>query len=189
MDKWSQVKWTEARQIAEAMEVEPAALPEDGIDPRSFYQSLKDKGELDRAVRYLGHALPRFEAVAWAAHCVRSVPRDQPHALDRQALDRTLQWLDEPTDDYRRAAQQAGQSASKGSPEGLLAMAAFMSGGSISPPDLPPVNPPQEVCGRIASAAVLIAAHRSKEPAAAIAAALEAGEAVAAKGAGALATK
>lgn len=188
MDKWSKVKWTEARQIAEAMDTDAAALPDEGVDPRSYYVSLKKGGELDRALSYLGHALPRYEAVAWAAHSIRSMRSpSQPMPLDRQALDRTLQWVEEPTDEYRRAAYQAAEAASRDSPERLLAIAAYMSGGSIAPPDLPPVNPPQEVCGRIAATAVLVAAHRSGDATAALAAALENGEKVAAKGVEALA--
>lgn len=187
MDKWTKVKWTEARQIAVAMDSESSSLPEEGVDPRTYYASLKAGGELDRALAYLGHALPRYEAVAWAAHMVRTMPSQagaQP--LNRQALDRTLQWVEEPNDDYRRAAHQAAEAAGRESPERLLAMAAFTSGGSIAPPDLPPVNPPQDVCGRIAAAAVLVAAHRSGDSAKAIAAALDVGEQVAARGVEAL---
>lgn len=190
MDKWAKVKWTEARQIAAAMDSEPAALPDEGVDPRDHYARLRASGQLDRALSYLGHALPRYEAVAWAAHMIRTTPsRDPAHPLDRQALDRTLQWVEEPTDDYRRAAHQAAEAAVRESPERLLAMAAFTSGGSIAPPDLPPVNPPQEVCGRIAAAAVLVAAHRSGDSAKAIAAALDAGERVAERGIEALSAK
>lgn len=190
MEKWTKVKWTEARQIAAAMDADAASLPDEGVDPGSYYSNLRSTGELDRALSYLGHALPRYEAVAWAAHMLRQMPsKGPPLPLDRQALDRTLQWIDEPTDEYRRAAYQAAEVAARESPERLLAMAAFTSGGSIAPPDLPPVNPPQEVCGRIAAAAVLVAAHRSGDAANAIAAALDAGERVAARGVEALKSK
>jgi hypothetical protein len=190
MDKWNTVRWTEARQIAEAMDSDPATLPEEGVDPRSYYLGLKSGGQLDRALAYLGHALPRYEAVAWAAHAIRTMPsKEEPLPLDRQALDRTMQWIEDPGDDYRRAAYQAAESAGRESPERLVAIAAYMSGGSIAPPDLPPVNPPQEVCGRIAAAAVLVAAHRSGDAASALAAALEAGEKIAARGVEALATR
>lgn len=190
MQKWNKVKWTEARQIAAAMETDADTLPDEGVDPYSYYASLKTAGELDQALSYLGHALPRYEAVAWASHVIRTMPspaKAQP--LNRQALDRTLQWVEEPTDEYRRAAHQAAEAAGRESPERLLAMAAFMSGGSIAPADLPPVNPPQGVCGRIAAAAVLVAAHRSGDAAKAIAAALDAGERVAARGIEALTSK
>lgn len=183
MNKWSKVKWTEARQIAEAMDSDVPELPEEGVDPQSHYAALKASGDLDQALTYLGHALPRYEAVAWAAHVVRTMPGPaKMPALNRQALDRTLQWVEEPTEEYRRAAHQAAESAGRESPERLLAMAAFLSGGSIAPPDLPPVNPPQGVCGRMAAAAVLVAAHRSGDAKAALVTALATGEKIAARG-------
>lgn len=190
MNKWSKVKWTEARQIAEAMDTDLAELPEEGIDPQSHYAALKDGGDLDGALSYLGHALPRYEAVAWAAHMIRSLPCPaQMPPLNRQALDRTLQWVEEPTEEYRRAAHQAAEAAGRDSPERMLAMAAFLSGGSIAPPDLPPVNPPQGVCGRVAAAAVLVAAHRSGDAKGALTTALAVGEKVAARGIEALASR
>lgn len=184
MGDWNQVKWAEAWQIVAAMELDEEPRPPEGVAPRSHFQSLRERSQLDRAVCYLGHALPRYEAVAWAAHLleVRARSKRLP-AMDQQALDRTFRWLEEPTDEYRRAAFVAAEAAGTGSPERLLAMAVYMSGGSIAPSDLPAVNPPQEVCGRIAAAAVLIDAYRSNDPATALAAALDAGDKIAAKGA------
>ena len=189
MGDWSKIKWTEARQIAAAMDLDEAAHPPEGQDPRSFYVALREKGEIDRAVAYLGHALPRFEAVAWAAHALEARSRQKRLApRDRQALDRTLRWLEEPTDEFRRAAYEAAQAAGRESPERMLGMAVFMSGGSMAPVNLPAVNPPQEVCGRVAAAAVLMAAHQSDNPAQALELALDTGDKVASKGVQALAS-
>ena len=189
MADWKTVKWTEARQIAAAMELDESAQPAEGTDPRSYYVKLRESGELDRAISYLGHALPRFEAVAWAAYLLEMQSRKKRLAArDRQALDRSLRWLEEPTDEYRRAAYQAAEAAGRESPERLLGMAVFMSGGSMAPPNLPAANPPQEVCGRVAAAAILMAAHRSENPGQALATALDAGDRIASKGVQALAS-
>lgn len=190
MDSWTTVKWTEARQIVDAMEMDAAGRPASGVDPKSYYQKLRDNGDLDQAVSYLGHALPRFEAVAWAAYVLqtRAAQKKLPPA-DRQALDRVLRWLEEPTDEFRRAAFAASEAATRSSPESLLGLAVFMSGGSLGPPEFPAVNPPTEVCGRVAAAAIVIAAHQSGDPKQAMLAALDAGEKVAAKGIQALASR
>lgn len=183
MAEWKRVKWAEARQIGEALELEPEQLPEAEVPPRNWFETLRERGESDLALRYLALALPRYEAVAWAAHEVNASTTQAPIApLERQALDRVLRWVDEPTDEYRQAAQEAAARARSGSAERLLGDALFMSGGSIAPPDLTAVVPPSDVCGKLAAAAVLVACHRQSDPAKAISAALDSGDRVAAGG-------
>ena len=190
MDSWTAVKWTDARQIAGAMEMDDSDRPSEGVDPRSYYLALREKGDLDRAIFYLGQALPRFEAVAWAARLLQNRSRKtRLPPRDRQALDRSLRWLEEPIDEYRRAAYDAAQAAGTKSPERLLALAVYTSGGSMAPPDLPPVNPPQEICGKVAAGAVLMAAFLTDNPDAAKAVALDLGDKVAAEGVKALASQ
>lgn len=187
MAAWDQVKWTEARQVADLMQLDASALDDPAADPESAYRKLREGGEVDTAILYLGHALPRFEAVAWAAHLLKSWPRPATSGVpEQQALDSAIRWLEEPNEEYRRAAQEAGDRAAGNSAEAMLAHAVFMSGGSISQPDLPPVQPPQQVCGRLAASAVLIAAYRTPTPKEALATACDAGEKVASVGAKAL---
>lgn len=185
---WTQVKWSEARQVARAMGLDEKLCPEEGVPPQAWYESALAEGALERAVSLLGHALPRYEAVAWVArlleadsHRCKLLPRDQ------QALDRALRWLGDPSDDFRREAFEAAELASEDAPERMLGAAVFLSGGSMAPPDLPPVQPAPELCGRFAAAAVVLAAHRSGEAEIALREALAAGEAIAAYGLGATA--
>lgn len=190
MGEWATVKWTEARQITAAMGMDGASNPSAGVDPQSFYRTLRDAGDLNAAISYLGLALPRFEAVAWAAHTLQERAKSvRLPPLDRQALERVLRWLEEPTDDFRRAAYEAAERATPKGPENMLGLAVFMSGGSLGPPDLPAVNPPQDVCGRVAAAAILIAAHKAEKPEAVMASALDTGERIAAEGLRALASR
>jgi hypothetical protein len=180
---WDQVKWTQARQIAELMDIDPAVLGDPDADPQDGYRKLRDSDDLPTAIRYLGHALPRLEAIAWASHLLQSWSRKQAAGSpERQALDSVQRWLEEPGDEYRRAAHEAGERAGAKSPERLLANAVFMSGGSISEPDLPAVQPPQQVCGSLAASAVLVAAYGTASPKAALADACSAGEKVATSG-------
>lgn len=183
MSEWTRVKWTEARQIAEALGDDADGWPAPEVTPQQQFQALRKDGSADDALYYLGQALPRFEAVAWAAREIERQAKAKPSApLQRQALDRVLRWVDEPTDDYRRAALEAAERARSDSPEHLLGQAVFMSGGSIAPPDLPAVIPPHHVCGNLAATAVLVACHRDADPAAAKQRALDAGDRVACDG-------
>jgi hypothetical protein len=170
------------------MELDVSAVDQPDADPQAGYRKLRERGDMPVALRYLGHALPRFEAVAWAAHMLQLWSQNVA-ADERQALDCVQRWLEDPTEEYRRAAHEAGERARDGSPERLLADAVFMSGGSISEQDLPPVQPPQQVCGALAGSAVLVAAYRTADAKAALAAACDAGEKVAANGVKGLAAK
>lgn len=183
MGNWTRVKWTEARQIGEALGWEGHRLPESDVDPEDHFKALRQAGDQQIALRFLGAALPRYEAVAWAA--AELAGRADGAAigpLERQALDRVMRWVDEPVDEYRLAASEAAERARNGSAEQMLAQAVFLSGGSIAPPDLAAVNPPHHACGEMATAALLIASFREKDPDQALAAMLDSGDRVAARG-------
>lgn len=184
---WNQVRWTEAHQIASLMGVDEAEWPASGIAPDEHYRAVRAGGDRLSAVSFIGHALPRFEALTWAAR----VLDEQAAALtlsraDRQALEHALRWLGEPNDRTRRAAMAAAEAAGERAPERMLATGVFFSGGSISQPDLPPVMPSPELAGRFAAIAVTLAAARAQDGAALLDRALDLGERVAADGAGAL---
>lgn len=187
---WNQVRWTEAHQIASLMGVEEDALPAAGVEPEPHYHALRKAGDRAGAATFLGHALPRLEALAWAARVLEDEARTRElkHG-DRQALDHALRWLGDPNDASRRAAMAAADEAGERSPERLLATGVFFSGGSISQPDLEPVLPAPELAGRFAAAAVALAAARAEQESDAVFdRALDLGEQVAADGARALET-
>ena len=187
MNHWTVVKFTEARQVAELMRLGEESLPDHGITPGDHFGTMRAREERVDAVRFMGLALPRFEAVSWAAHLLESEARDRRlPSRDRQALDFALRWLGDPDDARRRAVFEAAETADDRSPERLLGLAVFFSGGSISLPDLPPVLPPPEAAGTFAGAAVLAAGFRTDRADALFDAALDLGEAVAARGLDAL---
>ena len=183
MDSWKQVRWAEAGQIADVMNIPRDAVQDSAASPQQAFDMLRKRGETQLALRFLAHALPRLEAVAWAAQLLDQWSANASLTSPRrQALDHSLRWLGEPADEYRRAALEAADQAPEDSPERLLGYAVFMSGGSISQPDLPAIQPPQQVCAQLASAAVLVAAYRTDSPAAALDAACALGEKIAANG-------
>jgi hypothetical protein len=186
MGEWPIIRMTQARQVAELMEIERGQMPDEGVGVQDFYRQARLRSAVD-ALDVIGHALPRFEAVCWAAEVLdrESRKRELPPP-DRQALDSSLRWTGEPDDANRRAAYAAAESAADSGPERLLGLAVFLSGGSLSEPELPPVLPEPGTCCRLAVAAVKVAGYRNSDPEPLFAEALELAEGVAQRGVAAL---
>jgi len=187
VDDWTNIRWTEAGQIADLMELPREEVPEPDMVPRAFYLAARRRDDLETALSFLAHALPRYDAVAWAARVLeRLAAAAPPDPSERQALDHALRWIEDPSDEHRRAAFDAAESAAAESPERLLALAVFLAGGSLAPADLPAVLPEASLGGRFAACALIAAAHRSGDPNAALAGALDLGEKIAEGGVEAL---
>ncbi|WP_156841952.1 DUF6931 family protein [Novosphingobium aquimarinum] len=158
---WSKVQWTESNQILRLLdrdEAEIAAMPRDVAECHRAYLA---QGRAPEAISYLAMALPRFEAVRWGCLFLDEMSRiDGLARPEQQALDSVQRWVGEPIEAYRRAAFAASQLAREDSPERMIALAAFFSGGNVSSPDLEPVEPPPHAAGRFAGVAVLGAAYR-----------------------------
>jgi hypothetical protein len=185
---WNQVRWTEAHQIASLIGVDADDAPAEGVSPEEHYRALREAGDFGGAVTFLGVALPRLEALAWAGRVLEddAAGRELKHA-DRQALDHALRWLGDPSEHARRASRDAAEAADERSPERLLALGVFFSGGTIADPEFQPVPPAPEVAGKLAAAAIVVAATRDPKTAqASLERALALGERVAADGIGAL---
>jgi hypothetical protein len=176
MTGWTRVNWTQARQVARLIDPEREDLPAESITPEAHFAALFANEELEAATSFLGHALPRFEAIEWALRALAPFTPAPAAAPARKAIET---WVAEPDDNRRRAAFDAGLTAPDGTPERLLSAALFLSGGSITPPDLPAVNPLPELSGRLAAAAIVTAAHRTPDAAGVLRRALTDGEKIA----------
>jgi hypothetical protein len=112
------------------------------------------------AARLVAHTLPKREAVWWACMCARhTAPADLPQT-DRDALEAAEAWVRRQTDEVRRAAMDKAQHAGFQTPEAWAAVAAFWSGDSMSPLDVPKVPPPPHAAGAAIAGAVALAAVR-----------------------------
>ena len=179
MGEWKTIRLTEAAQVHALLDDEARAQPDDELALRAYYDEAKATDSMF-ALDIIGHALPRREVIAWAAGLLDSGARERPLGpRNQQALDCVLRWLGDPEDEYRRAAFEAAEQASSDSPARLLGMAVFMSGGSLSPEDAPPVLPDPVTCNRLAIAAVKAEAYRGEDADAFVAHALDAAEAAA----------
>lgn len=184
MGSWTRVKWTEAGQVTAQLDWRERA-DDPATPPQAFFEGLRAAGRLEDAAMFLALALPRYEAVMWAARMVRDAAPQPASRDEADALKAALLWVQDPTESRRRAAEVAAGRLSASSPQQFCALAAFYSGGSMAPENCAPVPPPKHVCGRFAAGAVLSAAAASADRKAAIRQALDAGEAIA-RGAGAI---
>lgn len=188
MNEWRAVMFGQARQVAQLMQSDEEDWPPLAVDVRAGYATLRARDDLPGAIDYLAHALPRFEAVAWAAHLLDAQSRVRPLASrDRRALDTAMRWVGEPTDAHRRATRDAALAAGPRSAERFLGLAVFHVGGSIAAPGLPPILPPQIATPRYAAGAIKQAGYRTGALDAFFSRALHVGETVAERGAAALA--
>ncbi|HTP34812.1 MAG TPA: hypothetical protein VMJ75_21695 [Candidatus Acidoferrales bacterium] len=137
---------------------EALALLKEDHTPPAYMALLIEKGRFKDAIRFLAHAMPKREAVWWAWVCARrSAGTDVPPNI-KASLDATEKWIAQPTDEHRRAAMAAAESADLGTPAGAAGAAAFFSSGSIAPADAAPVPPGPFLTAKSVSASVLVAA-------------------------------
>jgi hypothetical protein len=176
---WPKTLWSDAGQIfdfiggAIAHEGDPDALQ---AAPGAYFKELVEAGKLRDAVYFVSHALPRYEGVVWAAQTLLAagaVDRNNPLVIA------VLRWIDDPCEDLRRAVEKLLAAEVVTSPAYMLAKAAFMSGGSISLPEYPPVLAPPAASAKYASGAIFDAASSAPDRAAFLLQAAELGDAIA----------
>jgi hypothetical protein len=142
---------------------EAMALLRPDMQPPDYINLLVEKNLFADAVRFLAHALPKREAVWWGWVCAKRIAGEAPPPKVKAALEATEKWIAQPTDENRRAAYAAAEAAPFSTSAGCAGLAAFFSGGSLAPPDLPPVPPGEFLAAKAVSGAVIFAAVQ-KEP-------------------------
>jgi len=149
-----------AAPIASAAELTSEAMELLQADPQppEYISLLVEKKFYPDAVRFLAHALPRREAVWWAWMCARRSAGDAPPPPVKSALEAAEKWLTQPTEENRRTAHATAEAAGFGTAAGCAGLAAFFSGGSLAPPDAPPVPPGEFLTAKAVAGAVIFAA-------------------------------
>jgi hypothetical protein len=132
------------------------AEPED-LDLGAVVERLTGQMLHDDAIRYLAHALPKRNAVWWGCLCVWFAGQGKP-ATDVDAVRAAVRWVLDPSEARRRAAEPTDLMKAVRTAAGALAVAAFWSGGSMSLPDLPVVEPRATLTADCVTQAVLLAA-------------------------------
>lgn len=142
---------------------------------------LVEQGLSEDAAKVLGQALTRRAAAWWGCRIAREEP-DGPAPKELPALEAAESWIRTPEQWRAYAAQTSSEEAGLTSPSGCAALAAFLAGEAISPPNVPVVAPPAHGPGIVAAAAAVLAAERRRpaEAEARLAAMLDLGFAIAA---------
>jgi hypothetical protein len=149
--------------------VAPAALTRGAADPAVLLRALLDAGLAAEALRVIACALPPREGIWWAfvaaRHSAQMIAARPDHdgegdATAKQAdlLALIERWINQPTDENRRAAWALAQDVGLETPSGCTAAAIFFSGGSLTPAGSAYVPPPAGVHVTMAATAVLLAA-------------------------------
>ncbi len=129
--------------------------------PSEAVDRLIRGGLLIEAARVCAHALPPRERVWWAARCASTTAPADLATADQAACRLGEDWVRRPTDEIRRAAMQQAQATGFASPEAWVAVTAFWSGDSMSPPGQPEVPPAPHLAGSAAVGAVILASIRT----------------------------
>src|SRR6266404_5996225 len=111
------------------------------LTAEGYLQLLMQQEQCLDAVRVLAYGLPATDAIRWACSCARQHAGANPPEKISTALQAVEKWLAESTDENRRSAMKAANEAEFSTPAGSAALAVFLSGGSIAPPDMPAVPP------------------------------------------------
>ena len=140
------------------LEDEPRAflLPEHS--PLEFFELLIEKSQLLDAIRLLAVWLAPRHAIHWALTCVRELSSDDLAQDEHDVLLAVSKWLEEPTEEHRREAMKLAEITEFESAAGWVAGAAFWSGGSIAPPDLPEVAPDESLVAKAVTTSLLMLA-------------------------------
>ncbi len=123
-------------------------------------EALVGARKLPEAMRLIAHAMPKREVVWWGCMCARAVPDPAQPAPDAEALTAAEAWVRKPDEANRRAAMAAAQKTAFRTPEAWAAVAAFWSGGSMSPEGQPDVPPAEHLTAVAVAGGVIIAALR-----------------------------
>jgi hypothetical protein len=160
----TKVKAAKAAEICRQFELKEEARPllQDRLTPREFLDALLAERQYQAAIPFVAHALPAREAIWWGCLCLRHVTKAPLPPPEEAACRAAVQWVLEPTEENRREALAPGQAAGVGTPAGALALAASWTGGSLSPPNLPPVPPSPSMPAKGVAGAVLLAAAKAE---------------------------
>jgi len=126
--------------------------------PGEFLSRLIEKELFSDALRFVGHWLAKPQAIRWARDCVLAAAPGELPAPEAVAIEVVNRWLEDPTEESRRAAQDAAEAAQYNGPASWVAIAVFWSGGSIAPVGESVVPPSKGLMAQAISAGLTMAA-------------------------------
>lgn len=127
------------------------------LDASSFLERLLNAGLFVDAVRLLSFALPVRQGVWWACLAVRTAVAENFISPAKDAILAAEAWVYKPVEVNRAATLPAAEAAGVDSFAGYAALAAFWSGGSMTPVGQPELAPNPMLSPNAVAAAVLLA--------------------------------
>ena len=111
------------------------------------------------ARRLLSHALPPRHSLWWALLALTEAHRQKAYPPKVvSAILAARDFVLNPTEAGRRLCHELADAADSTTAGGVIGYAAFLSGGSMAPPECPPVLPMAHLCGRLCGVSVYLAA-------------------------------
>lgn len=142
---------------AASLSEEAQALVKPGMPVKALLAVLLDEKLWTDALRVFAYALPKREAVWWACQCARQAIPEKPAAIDAEIVKAAETWVYRPNEQGRRAAMDLAMKTEFDRAAHWTGAAVFWSGGSIAPPEAPPVEPGETLTGNAVVGAVLLA--------------------------------
>jgi|GEM_PF-6929383 len=142
-----------------------AWIRQTNISVDSLFEELVDQDNYCEAMQVFPYTVPVRAALWWACQVLHHAKSDLKESVVGEAelgLRATLGWLSESTEANRRLAGQLADEIGASSPGGALALSVFHSGGSISLPEFPEVQPLPTTTPRLVAAVALLAAGNMK---------------------------
>jgi phosphopantetheinyl transferase (holo-ACP synthase) len=146
------------KEIGEAANLSASAhglLREDST-PESFLAALQKRELYEDAVSFWAHKLTAADGVKWALACIRELESPEQKTRKNESLVAADRWVLAPGDDTRWAAKEAADKATDTTPADILAHGIFLSGGSVTPPQSPEVQPPPYAAQKLISGSVRV---------------------------------
>ncbi|MCE9605179.1 MAG: FHA domain-containing protein [Planctomycetia bacterium] len=120
-------------------------------------QALIAAQQYSAAARLYAHWLPKPAAVWWGCLCVRESCGNALPKPQESAWEAAKNWVGKQDEATRREAENALEMAAYSGPGGMLASAAFATGGSIAPAGLEDLPPDPRMTGHAVRTALIFA--------------------------------
>jgi hypothetical protein len=140
------------------------ALLRPAMSPREFVDVLVDKKKYLAAIDFIAHALPAREAIWWGCLCFQRTCGGKLEPWERRGLRLTVLWVQQPDEFNRASTKQPADVLGPASAAGNLAAAANQTGGSVGPPEGPPIPPSPFAPARAVAIAVKVASTKCDPP-------------------------
>jgi hypothetical protein len=132
-----------ASEICARFRLDDDAVPflRDQMGAREFVEALSARDLYVPAIDFVAHALPARQAIWWGCLCLQHAMGEKLTEPDKLAAAAAVRWVLQPTEENRAAAKAPAEKAGYSSAAATLARAANWTGGSLGPPDMPPLPP------------------------------------------------